>query len=209
MLYFNTNKPHRFFCRIPLVLENRRSSQGEVRTPCTLPLDPPLSFLPVLLLPAFYGLNSPSDKAIPLITMNENAENGEDDFVLNPEAISMIEKLSSPVEVIAAIGDARVGKSTALNFIHYILSNDGTLAFQTKHVEEIFETGNTMEAVTGGVWISNRRMDNVILLDVEGTDLGDDTVTDKLSIFTALTSSCLTLFMKNIQVHTYLIFCTR
>ena len=34
-----------FFRRIPVVLENRRSSQGgggEVRTPCTLPLDPPL-----------------------------------------------------------------------------------------------------------------------------------------------------------------------
>ena len=40
--YFNTNKPHSFFCRIPVVLENRRSSQGGVRTPCTLPLDPPL-----------------------------------------------------------------------------------------------------------------------------------------------------------------------
>ena len=31
-----------FFCRILVVLENRRSSQGGVRTPCTLPLDPPL-----------------------------------------------------------------------------------------------------------------------------------------------------------------------
>ena len=34
-----------FFCRIPVVLENGRSSHGgggEVRTPCTLPLDPPL-----------------------------------------------------------------------------------------------------------------------------------------------------------------------
>ena len=42
--YFNTNKPHSFFfCRIPVVLENRRSSRGGgVRTPCTLPLDPPL-----------------------------------------------------------------------------------------------------------------------------------------------------------------------
>ena len=27
-----------FFCRIPVVLENRRSSRGGVRTPCTLPL---------------------------------------------------------------------------------------------------------------------------------------------------------------------------
>ena len=42
LLYFNTNKPHSlFFGRIPVVLENRRSSRG-VRTPCTLPLDPPL-----------------------------------------------------------------------------------------------------------------------------------------------------------------------
>ena len=44
LLYFNTNKPHSFFFlgRIPVVLENRWSSQGGVRTPCTLPLDPPL-----------------------------------------------------------------------------------------------------------------------------------------------------------------------
>ena len=44
LLYFNTNKPHSFsFCRRPVVLENRRSFQwGGVRTPCTLPLDPPL-----------------------------------------------------------------------------------------------------------------------------------------------------------------------
>ena len=33
-----------FFCRIPVVLEDRRSSPGGVRTPCTLPLDPPLSY---------------------------------------------------------------------------------------------------------------------------------------------------------------------
>ena len=33
-----------FFCRIPVVLENHRSTRegGVVRTPCTLPLDPPL-----------------------------------------------------------------------------------------------------------------------------------------------------------------------
>ena len=44
-LYFNTNKLHFFifflFFRIPVVLESRRSSQGDgVRTPCTLLLDP-------------------------------------------------------------------------------------------------------------------------------------------------------------------------
>ena len=35
LLYFNTNKPL-FFCRIPVVLENRRSSQGGAH-----PLHPP------------------------------------------------------------------------------------------------------------------------------------------------------------------------
>ena len=41
-----------FFCRIPVVLENRRSSRvgGGVCSPCTLPLDPPLSWV------RFYGL---------------------------------------------------------------------------------------------------------------------------------------------------------
>ena len=34
-----------FFCRIPVVLENRRSSRGGgVRSPCNLPLDPPLCY---------------------------------------------------------------------------------------------------------------------------------------------------------------------
>ena len=66
LLYFNTNKPHSFFfCRIPVVLENRRSSRGGgVHTPCTLPLDPPLGlqftsccccFLFLAFLPFFFG----------------------------------------------------------------------------------------------------------------------------------------------------------
>ena len=44
LLYFNTNKPHSFFAEYQLYMENRKSSLGEggVRTPCTLPLDPPL-----------------------------------------------------------------------------------------------------------------------------------------------------------------------
>ena len=42
LLYFNTNKPHSFFFgRIPVVLENRRSSQG--RGGCAPPHPPPRS----------------------------------------------------------------------------------------------------------------------------------------------------------------------
>ena len=46
-----------FFCRIPVVLENRRSSQGGgVRTPCTLPLDPPLTKVKVARSSIFVGI---------------------------------------------------------------------------------------------------------------------------------------------------------
>ena len=59
-----------FFGRIPVVLENRRSSQGEegVRTPCTLPLDPPLHYtgnsgnsVPTLYDECVGFLTSPAD----------------------------------------------------------------------------------------------------------------------------------------------------
>ena len=46
-----------FFCRIPVVLENRRSSKGGERTPCTLPLDPPLYNYSLLEIRLFCELN--------------------------------------------------------------------------------------------------------------------------------------------------------
>ena len=45
LLYFNTNKPHFFFCRIPVVLENRRSSQGECAPPAPSPRSAPAWYL--------------------------------------------------------------------------------------------------------------------------------------------------------------------
>ena len=45
LLYFNTNKPQFFFCRIPVVLENCRSSQGGGGA---YPLHPPPRSAPVL-----------------------------------------------------------------------------------------------------------------------------------------------------------------
>ena len=41
---------------------------------------------------------------------------------------------------------------------------------------------------------------NIVLLDVEGTNLGDDRVTDRLSMFTAMMSSVLNVFAQNISV---------
>ena len=58
-----------FFWRIPVVLENRRSSQGGVRTPCTLPLDPPLFglFIKLFIFAYFFpgkNVNKPNFPAV-------------------------------------------------------------------------------------------------------------------------------------------------
>ena len=74
-------------------------------------------------------------------------------FVVSAEAIHMIEKLPSPVIVIAAIGDAKGDKSTALNFILHSISYDGIA--DTEQVKEVFKMGNTMGATKHGVWISD------------------------------------------------------
>ena len=43
LLYFNTNKPHSFFLRNTSCIRKPQVISGRgVRTPCTLPLDPPL-----------------------------------------------------------------------------------------------------------------------------------------------------------------------
>ena len=56
LLYFNTNKPHSFFfCRIPVVLENRRSSLGGAAHPL---YPPPRSGHEYSNLFTFSGTNS-------------------------------------------------------------------------------------------------------------------------------------------------------
>ena len=72
LLYFNTNKPHSFFfCRIPVVLENRRSSrEGGGRTPCTFPLDPPLTTVVLLSMqPQHSSTAHNTDNNITCITL--------------------------------------------------------------------------------------------------------------------------------------------
>ena len=64
-------------------------------------------------------------------------------FELNQEVLNEILKLPSRIRVIAFLGDARAGRSTALNTIIHILSGS-----DQSHIEEIFPTG--MLLVTSG-----------------------------------------------------------
>ena len=120
-------------------------------------------------------------------------------YQLNHDILAKISELQGPIRVIAAIGNARVGKSTTLNLISHIWNGKE----ETSAVEEIFKTGHTHKAVTRNVWAhiikpKNETGGNIVLLDVEGTELGDDRVTDRLSTFTSMMSSALNVFALNI-----------
>lgn len=119
-------------------------------------------------------------------------------FTLQNDAVHEIEYQTrgGPVRVIGAIGDARVGKSTNLNFIRYFLEGN-----TTQRLQKVFKTSDSMETCTKGVWMSVSSDPNgagsTILIDTEGTNLGDNEITDLFSIFTVLMSSGLTLFARD------------
>ena len=134
-------------------------------------------------------LENPSAK--PLLMYDYQSEK----FVLSDIALSELQAVQGPVKIISAIGDARVGKSTNLNLIRYFL--DGS---RTGMVQNVFKTSENMEPCTSGVWMSVLRdasgVGNTILIDTEGTNVGDNEVTDLLSIFTVLMSSGVALFTR-------------
>ena len=147
-------------------------------------------FYSLLMLCAWYSEGKPGQ---PLLTFNDETEM----FELNKDLLLEIAELQRPIRVIAAIGDSRIGKSTTLNLINHIWSG----ANQT-YIEEVFKTGDTLTRVTRGVWAQviqprDEQGGNVVLLDVEGTNLGDDGLTTHLSMFTALVSSGLNLFVRD------------
>lgn len=122
-------------------------------------------------------------------------------FILSDDALRDIEALTGPVKIVGAIGDARVGKSTNLNFIRYFLGGN-----KNQGVQKVFNTSDSVEPCSTGVGISVVRDTNdagsTILIDTEGTNLGNNENTDLLSIFTVLLSSGLALFAREaVQNH--------
>ena len=135
--------------------------------------------------------SSRTNEAVQFLTYNARSEA----FSINPQALELIRSLKQPIQVISAVGDARVGKSTAMNILSHIWSKTGA-----KEFVEVFQTGGSVQAVTRGVWMSVLQAEDGtsrVLFDVEGTDLGDDATTDHLSMFTALMSSGMTFFIRD------------
>lgn len=152
-----------------------------------------LVFLAVCTLKSSLAGTSKPKKAQQLLTYDNDTKK----FVLDSHCLVEISKLDSPISVLSAVGDVRIGKSTTMNLIrHFWEENSFPL-------EEVFETGNTHSAVTHGVWVSiipakTGDEKNVILLDVEGLNIGDDKVTKHFSVFTALVSSAVNIFANDL-----------
>ena len=134
-------------------------------------------------------LDSPPAK--PLLKYDYQSEK----FVLGDDALHELQSIQGPLRIISVIGDARVGKSTNLNLIRYFL--DGK---KSGVVQNVFNTSESMEPCTSGAWMSVVRdangAGNTILIDTEGTNVGDNEVTDLLSIFAVLMSSGVALFTR-------------
>ena len=156
-----------------------------------------LKLLVLLIFVSLLSKTCCSSPAKPLLRFDE--ENGK--FTVSEDALREIQTLKGPVRIVGAIGDACVGKSTNLNFIRYFLEGQ-----RNQRVEKVFNTSDGMRPCTTGVWMSVSRDSNgdgsTILLDTEGTNLGDNENTDLLSIFTMMMSSGLALFAREgVQNH--------
>ena len=77
-----------------------------------------------------------------------NNKSSPNAFELNPDVLKEISQMEPPIRVIAAVGNARVGKSTFLNLVGHILDEKRTSSV----IEEVFKTGASMKAVTRDVW---------------------------------------------------------
>ena len=152
-----------------------------------------LAFLAVCILKSSLAAIFKPDEARQLLKYNFETKQ----FELDSFCLVEISKLRGPLIVVSAVGDARIGKSTTLNLVRHFWSENSPQPF-----EETFKTGDTKVPVTHGVWVSiipakTPDESNAILLDVEGLNLGDDAVTNHLSMFTALVSSVVHIFVRD------------
>ena len=148
-----------------------------------------LKVLAIVALLALTASSCSAESGKQLVSINETS--GE--YQLNESTLSVIEELPGPILVLAAVGDARIGKSTFLNTVYLqwdpMLPKSGTRPFLVD---------GTAKACTHGVWIYIHRLPeggSLILVDVEGDNLGNDVVTEQLSALTAVMSSYIILFV--------------
>ena len=126
-----------------------------------------------ILLFLLFGCFWSREKSRALLKFNDKSEK----FESNQEVLDEILKIpsTSRIRVITFLGDAKVGRSTALNTIIHILSGS-----DQSHIEEIFPSDNTVVSVTRDVQIhilrpQNEGGDIFILLEVQGIrNVGED-----------------------------------
>lgn len=126
------------------------------------------------------------DEAIPLITINDGR------FVVNSDAVAILQAIEAPIAVVGVAGAYRSGKSYLLNQV---------IVGQTKG----FGVGSTINACTKGIWMWGRpvkaqsadgRIVNQIILDSEGLGSLEADATHDARVF-ALTLFLCSMFIYN------------
>ncbi|KAJ3433845.1 guanylate binding protein [Anaeramoeba flamelloides] len=125
----------------------------------------------------------------------ENVLNGKKTLKLKKTNLKQIQSFTKPLFSVGIIGSARKGKSTLLN--HTI----GHLIDEKIDYNNLFPMGNNSQSVTSGMLILNKPISaqkmglsssqDLMFLDVQGTDLGEENTTRQLVTIASLFSSVL------------------
>ena len=156
--------------------------------------------LPVLLLilepAALDSSRKRSESSGPSSTQLLRYEEGH--VIVNKSVLDKLAQLTGPIHVLTAIGDARIGKSTALNLMAAMMESKDKKG-RVQSVPPVFSVCGSLDTCTKGVWVyvlPLQTRGHLIILDVEGTDLGGDLITTQFSLLTAYVATDIVVFLK-------------
>ena len=159
--------------------------------------------LSLACLQLLLGYSSPDEDkkaSVPVVTSDQLLQ--YDDVthrvLLNRAVLDKLSSLQGPLHVMTAIGDARIGKSTALNVMTAMLTTKDKKG-KVHSVPPVFSVCESLETCTKGVWMHTLPLQqggHMVMLDVEGTDLGGDLITTQFSLLTSYLSADVLIFLK-------------
>ena len=163
---------------MPLLGAPATAATETMSSPSRLPI---LILLGVTLSSAAGELRHPC----PLVLVDDGS------LRLNETTLGALGSLPHPIHIVSVVGPARIGKSTWLNLLMTHVSGEAPRI--------PFQTSGTVESCTQGIWAYTTPAPggsgSLLVLDVEGNDIGIDRITRSLSVFAAALASVVVAFV--------------